>query len=199
MTLSEHISKMKERIRELENVDKPVFFASNTALAELSERVFQKGQSVSGSTFQYNSTDPLYVNPKKTFGDTSGIRPPTGKPYGGKKGRTVFASTGLPHKTTWVESYKALRGLVGREDSFVNWVANGDLKSDIENRGTLTTKKVMDAQYKISVSDSENTDKLEGLNTKYPNVFKLSESEKKTYFRTFDIEYKRLIFNLFNK
>jgi len=190
ITLQQHIQRIRKLSDELLKADRPVFLASQSALAEFSERVFTNGQSVTGGKFQYNDTTPLYVNPSKTFGTTASLKPPTGK-----TGKTVFASTGKAHKTTWVESYKALRSRVGREDGFVNWVAFGDLKSEIENRssGSVTPIKVADADYVIEVKSPENTGKLSGLNKKYPNVFRLSESEKKTFYKVFDLEFLRLI------
>jgi hypothetical protein len=189
ITLSQYIDKLKRARADLTNADKPVFFAAQAALTTFSRRVFQRGESTSGSTFKYNDTNPLYVDPKKTFGNTSALRPPRGK-----HGDTKFKS-GKPHKTTWVSSYKELRNIVGRESSFVNFEATGDLKSEIENRTSagLTPRKISDADYEIRVTSDENAGKLLGLNTKYPNVFKFSESEKKEYYRVFNLEYLRLL------
>jgi hypothetical protein len=187
ITLEQHIQKMRQLAEDLSKADGPVFLASNSALAMFSERVFTEGQSSTGQKFSYNSTNPLYVNPSKTFGDTGGLKPPRGK-----TGKTKFKS-GKAHKTTWVESYKDLRQKVGRESAFVNWEANGDLKSDIENNSTMTTRKVGEAEYVIESTKKENADKLRGFYTKYPNVFKLSEKEKQEYYKTFDKEFLALI------
>lgn len=189
ITLRQHIEKIKRIRREVLDADTPVRLASGSALALLSERIFQDGKSVTGQTFQYNNTEPLYVNPKKTFGDTAGLKPPTGK-----TGKTKFKS-GKSHKTTWVESYKELRRIVGRESNKVNWVANGDLKSDIENNSTLTTRKIQNAEYKISSQYPENIEKLRGLINKYASVFQLSESEKQAYRKAFGFEYLKLLRN----
>jgi len=193
MTLDQHIQKMRRLADELVKADKPVYLAAQSALSQFSQRVFTDGKSATGGQFSYNSTNPLYVYPdERTFGNTSKINPPRGK-----TGREVFASTGQTHKMTWVESYKALRGLVEREDSFVNWVAMGDLKSEIESGkvdGTeITPVKVNDADYKIGVASKENNAKLGGLIKKYPNVFVLSKSEKATFFKVFDIQFLKLI------
>jgi len=187
ISLSEHINNMKKIKQELLDADKPVFLASNSALAQFSERVFTNGQSTSGTTFNYNSTDALYVNPKKTFCNTSALKPPRGK-----TGKTKFKN-GNEHKTTWVESYKKLKELVGRDGSKVNFVAFGDLKSDIENRNTLTTRKVANAEYKISSEFPENQGKLRGLMNKYKSVFQLSQKEEEIYKKAFDFEYLKLI------
>lgn len=186
ITLDQHIANVRANIKKLIEDEKPLFIAAQTALSDLSERVFTNGKTINGGSYQYNSTSPLYANPKKTFGTASNLNPPTGK-----TGKTVFASTGDPHKTTWVESYKALRGIVDRETAFVNLVAVGDLKSDIENRtsGDVTPHKVSDG-YIVKAADVK---KIEGLRSKYPGLLQFSEEEKKTFFKTFDFEFKKII------
>ncbi len=187
ISLSQYIEQVKTLRNSLDQLDAPVRLASGSALFEFSKRVFTRGESSTGGKFQYNSTTPLYVNPAKTFGTTAGLRPPKGK-----TGQTKFKS-GKAHKTTWVESYKALRGIVGRENSFVNWEAHGDLKLDLENNGTLTTRKVADATYSIQSTKKENNGKLEGFAIKYPGVFKLSEKEKQVYYEALEKEILLLI------
>jgi hypothetical protein len=196
ITLEQHIANVKANVKKLLEADRPLFIAAQTALSDLSERVFTNGKTINGGSYQYNSTSPLHANPLKTFGNTSALKPPTGKPYNDKKGRTTFASTGQPHKTTWVESYKALRGLVGRETAFVNLVATGDLKSDVENRaaGDVAPHKVSDG-YEVRATDVK---KIEGLRSKYPGLLQFSESEKQTFYKTFDFEFLKIIREGFN-
>ena len=186
ITLDQHIANVRANIKRLIEDERPLFIAAQTALSDLSERVFTNGKTINGGSYQYNSTSPLYANPKKTFGAASNLNPPTGK-----TGKTVFASTGDPHKTTWVESYKALRGIVDRETAFVNLVAVGDLKSDIENRTSwdVTPHKVSDG-YIVKAADVK---KIEGLQSKYPGLLQFSEEEKKTFYKTFDFEFKKII------
>jgi hypothetical protein len=190
LTLQEHIEKVRRVANELARADAPVRLAAGSAIARFSERVFLNGQTVSGGKYQYNDSNPLYVNPSKTSGNTSGLKPPTGKPYGGKPGRKKFKSTGLPHKTTWVESYKALKEKTGRESSFVNFTGEGDLKSEIENRSLI---KINEANYKMAVTSEENTGKLEGLIDQYPGVFQLSATEKQAYYNAFDKEFLKMV------
>lgn len=187
MTLQQHMDKMRELVERLDNVDNAVFIASSTALADMSQRIFSEGQSVTGGKFQYNNHDPLYVNPEKAFGNTSGLKPPTGK-FGNKK----FKS-GKPHKTTWVESYKSLREKVGRESGFVNWEATGDLKFEVENRGTNTTTKESDNVYVVKVNSEENTGKLSGLMDKYVGVFQISEKERLKYVEVLTDELRAIL------
>lgn len=195
ITLREYIDKMKLKVRKLSETDAPLLLAASSALAQFSTRVFVQGQTIDGGQYQYNDTTPLYVYPDKTFGNTSRLRPPRGKPTkDGKKGRTKFESTGKSHKTTYVRSYKELRSIVGREASFKNFVAHGDLKSEIENRasGNVSPRKVGDG-YQVSVNSEENSGKLKGLMVKSPGVFQFSSSEKNTFFNVFEKEILRII------
>jgi len=188
ISLSQYIDKIKAMSNMLLLADKPVQLASGSALFEFSKRVFQTGESTTGGKFQYNSTTPLYVNPATTFGSTSKLKPI------GKNGQTKFKS-GKNHKTAYVASYKELRSIVGRESSFVNWEATGDLKSEIENRvnNTPTTRKFAEAEYTIQTVSKENSGKLKGFATKYVGVFKISESEKKTYYNALENELLKQI------
>lgn len=192
MTLSEHIERMKQKVQELDNLDGVLFLASQTALAEFVDRVFVEGKSVSGGRFKYNDdkySGSLYVNPATTFGNTGKLKPPRGK-----FGKTKFASTGKNHKTTWVENYKSLRGLVGREDGFVNLVAFGDLKSEIENKGARNTtiRGVSNNEYTVLASD-ENAGKAKGAMKKYPGMLKFSDKEKKAFNEAFEFQLLKLI------
>lgn len=192
LTLSEYIDKEKARLEALLADKRPLYFAAQSVVVDLSERIFTKGQSVSGGTFQYVDSPPMYINPKKAFGSTEKLKPPRGK-----TGETKFKN-GKPHKTTYVSSYKALRGIVGREDSFVNWEATGELKLELENKlnnksAPITPKTVNANEYKISAEDPGNTGKLKGLIEKYPGVFQLSPTEKETFYRVFNKELLKLI------
>jgi len=198
MTLSQYIEVQKEKFARIIQDERAIFLAANSALAAFSERVFDKGQSTSGQQFEYNSTTPLYVNPAKVRGGADKLKPPRGKPYNGQKGRTHFASTGDAHVTTWVESYKALRGLTDREDSFVNWAFQNDLRSDLENHAPevkepKTVKKVSDRVFEIKTDRPENFKKLEGLKKRYSGVFELSDSEEQLYYTTLEKEYLKLL------
>lgn len=189
ITLDQHIANMKLRLSELMANERPLFLAAQSALAEMSDRVFVQGKTITGGQYQYNATNPLYVNPNKTFGNTSGLKPPKGK-----NGDTKFKS-GKAHKTTWVESYKALRGIVERENEFVNLEATGDLKFEIENRasGDISPIKVGDNEYVVKVSSKENVGKAKGIVIKYPGMLQFSEKEKQTFYTTFENEFIKLI------
>lgn len=188
ITFDEFIQRQRDMIQALLTDQKPLFLAAQSALADMSERIFIEGKSVSGGKFTYNDTTPLYVNPKTIPGNASKLTPK------GKHGQTVFKS-GKPHKTAYVRSYKELRSKIGKESSFVNWELSGELKSDVENRasGGVTPKKVNETEYIVSVA-GKNGRKLSGLMIKYPGVFQIAPKEKETFYRVFDLETRKLIF-----
>jgi len=211
ISLSQYIDKIKAMSNMLLLADKPVQLASGSALFEFSKRVFQTGESTTGGKFQYNSTTPLYVNPEKSPGQKF---KPQGKPQEGKKrgsstkirtqtfsgfesdgDATVTIKTKIKLTSRWFPSYKDYREKIGYESSFVNFILSGDLKSEIENRvnNTLTTRKFADAEYTIQTVSKENSGKLKGFATKYVGVFKISESEKKTYYNALENELLKQI------
>lgn len=207
MSFEEYIVFEQNKLRQLLEDQQPLFLASQSALVDISTRVFVKGQDVSGAKFSYNDNKPIYVNP-----DTSpGIAfKPAGKPKEvTKKGVTKSVQskkkfvrnnfTGRKvegtRKTRWFPSYKDYREEIGRESGFVNFELSGDLKSDIENRanGDLTPRKSSPEEYIITPTRKENIKKVEGFNDKYPGVFAISENEKGVFRRIFNEEMLRNI------
>jgi len=107
---------IREQIRNVEALEEALkselpnvmqFRAGNDMGVMVSNRVQMKGESSTGDKFSPYSTDTTYINtidnsPKK-------LRPK------GKTGRTVFKSTGKPHKTTYFGGgYKEFRSKIGR-------------------------------------------------------------------------------------
>jgi len=203
MTLAEHIADIKRLAEELSKADAPVYLASNSALAMFSERVFTDGYSATGQRFVYEGTKPLYLNPDTSPGSfTVGGKP---KKEGGRRSKTktttqrfggfepnTLSSIGkkskIDRKTRWFKSYLDYRKEIGREYNYVDWNLEGDLKSDLENNSTITTRKIKDGEYEIKSTKPENANKLDGFATKYPNVFKLSKEEIEEYYKRFDQE-----------
>ena len=130
------------------------------------KRIFEKGEKVGGKIGQYNSENPIYVAPDKS---------PKKFTTKGKNGETTFKS-GKPHKTGYFDSYKAFRGEIGRETSFVNLRLTENLKFDFTNSLVLSG-----GFYVTGTRRKENSDKAEGIVDKYGNVFKLTAEEVKIY------------------
>lgn len=160
----------------IEKIKSGRFYAIAVAdgIAHQSERIFVKGKATDGMRIgRYDNKRPMYVNPDKVP-NKGGLLP-----LSGKSGKTAFAS-GKKHKTRYVKSYKQLRELMGLQTAFVDLVLFGNLKSDYENggRGTgIVPLKVNDNVFQITM-DSENSKKKEGLESRYGDIFKVSEKEE---------------------
>ena len=147
------------------------------------DRIF--GQGLNSNNAQigaYNSTDPLYVNPKNAPKKFT----PRGKPTGKRKtGKTRFKN-GEPHITKYFKSYKDFRSNQGRKTGKVDLVLSGDLKSDY----STPPERVSNTNYVAGVSRTRNADKLEGMEEKYGDIFGLTKEE----IAFFVEELKRLSF-----
>lgn len=161
MTLQEHIDHVKRTVAEIQKVERPIYLASQSAVAAMSKRIFSDGRSATGGQFSYNSTTPLYVNPGTSPG--KGFKP-AGKPKTERKlvttksgSRTsitfkdvttrarsknvrlkTLSGIGKLNKqgleTRWFPSYANYREVIGRENFFVNWELSGSLKFEIETQ-----------------------------------------------------------------
>ena len=180
MLVTEYAKNLGLLLKELERVNRPFAVAVKTVTKDMGERIFIQGKRSDGSQIgQYDTTHPLYVNPKKVAGaatgnkslNISGLNPPTGK-----HGDTVFKSgkkAGQPHKTTYVSSYKEFRSRVGRPVDKVNLVLSGDLQSDFIN-----TKRIDANHYETVLSRDINQKKMENFNDKYGTISHTTKQEE---------------------
>lgn len=164
--------RLKSFIKELETKNRGFQMAVISTHHKQAKRIFQDGVASDESQIgQYNSTNPLYVDPNTTFGNTSKLKPPRGK-----HGETEFKTgkkAGQPHKTTYVDSYKELRNLVGRKTDKVNLVASGELQSDF-SKGNI---KINANSYQTKLSKPKNVKKIDGLEKKYGKIISFTKSE----------------------
>ena len=192
MTAQEYKDKLLKAAQSLREENIPFKLATYSTVAAQAKRIFTDGQNTNGQKFQYNSTNPLYLNPSTTFNGGK-----LGAPIG-KNGDKVFKSgikKGQPHKTVYVESYKDYREKIGRESSFVNWELSGDLKSDFENPqgGVATPIKISNNEYVSGLKRDENIKKREGLEKKYNPIFYLSDLEKAEFYKDVSFELRKLL------
>jgi len=208
LTIEEFIIKTNKLKEKILTEDEPLKLASYSVLALQSERIFTKGQNSDGTTHQYNSTDPLYVNPDTSPGKKF---KPRGKAKAeGEKGATKkqanikFGGRGFSkdkpskietdRKTKWFPSYKAYREEIGFKTDKVNLQLSGELKSDFENpKGKEPTPTKVDVhEYIIQLTKPLSTKKVEKFNEKYGNVFGLSKFEIEEFYRIAGMEFVRL-------
>lgn len=178
MTTDEYIQSLRAKVAEIES-GKALFLASSTATKDMVKRVFTDGlNSENENIGQYNSTDPVYINP---------INSPKKFPTVGKTGKSVFTSTGERHKTGWFESYKAFRGKIGRETSKVNLQLTGELKSDIENG----LQRISNTEYVLKLKRQIDADKIAGQQKRFGLIFHFTKEERQKFLDTFSFENKQ--------
>jgi len=161
ITLRELIETMGDNIEKIES-GKSLGIAVVSVTAEMGTRIFAKGlDSNADKIGNYNSTNPIYVNPNKS---------PKKFATKGKTGETTFEN-GKKHKTGFFKSYKDFRGAIGRENSFVNIDLSGDLKSDFNS----SVQRVSNTKYEQVLK--RNGGKSLGLEKKYGDIFALTTEE----------------------
>jgi hypothetical protein len=166
---SQYAAKLKRLARDLESGE-IMLLAGGSAIGRMAERVFVRGEDVSGGTKNYNTTDELWV---------SDFAAPKGQSNTGKTGKNI--------KTTYYSSYSAFRSAMGREASVMNFRLNNELQSDLLNSpvnkssnaiGQPKLKTVAPNEFVISLKNSANTKKADGLEARFGvKIFQLSPSE----------------------
>jgi len=151
---------------------------------EMRKRIHVDGLKSDGTLIgKYNSTKPIYVNPKNSprkFA-TKGKPKNIGKfKTGKKKGQDRFISkTG---ETRYFESYKDFRDYVGLDTSKVNLsLNNSGMENDFKAVGQDPIKT--NTGYGLGFTNSINAEKAEGHEKKYGTIYSLTEQEK-TMVRT---------------
>lgn len=195
ITPQELADKFNIALNELIEKNKPLEIAARTTHALQTRRIFVRGQnSAGGQIGQYNTTNPLYVNPEKSPGNTAGIKPPTGK-----NGATEFKTgkkAGQKHKTTWLASYKEYRGRIGKGSDFVNLVLSSDLFKDfaspVYDKDNPRPEMISVNSYQSRLKREDNQKKMEGAEDKYGEITKLTTEEKQVFFGTAEFELKKM-------
>ena len=188
MTPTEYAQELELKIAELQGFNKPFRTAVYSAIGKASRRIFVSGINEKGQSFQYNSTDQMYVpNPDNPKSDKAWIQARqksvmTGK---GKYGESTFKTgkkKGQKHVTTYFESYKEFRALQGLESNFVVWKYNNDLMSDYLNAKDVSNASPVEIsanEYRQELAREINVKKYEGLSERYGKFLTLQPSEIK--------------------
>jgi hypothetical protein len=176
MTTQEYIANQHRAIQKLAS-GLPIAIAAQDTHVKMVERIFEEGKQKDGSKKKYNSTDPLYVNPKNS---------PKSFPVKGKNGKTKFEN-GESHKTGYFESYKDYRAKIGRETGFVNLNLFGLLQSDF-SKGVI---KVDNLKYVSTVTNEANKGKLD----KFEKYFELTPEEKQNFKEVAEFEALEILRN----
>lgn len=186
MTIEEFKLKLEQALAEIKANDIPLRLASYGALAQISKRVFTDGlNSDGGAIGQYNSTDPIYINPKKAFGGSK-LGPPRGK-----NGDTKFKD-GRSHVTVYLDSYKDYKSILGKPSggAYVNLELSGDLKSDFENN--MAPRQINTHEYIIGLKRPINIEKRKGLEGKYGRIFFMTQKEIDEFIADVKFEFAKI-------
>lgn len=169
-SVSKWADAQRKKLTELEKAHGRVV---GTVHAQQIVRIYEEGKRGSGGGIgQYNSTTPLYVNPKLAKNGAKLTKK-------GKTGQTKFKN-GKPHKSAYFPSYKAFRGSQGLETGFVNLDLTGQLKLDHSN-----SLQPQGDTWIAGTKNPANTKKLNGAIDKYGvDVFKISQDERKLLIDT---------------
>jgi hypothetical protein len=188
MTVKEYTEKQKKKLSDFKSFTVPFEKAVRSTLIGQTQRIFVEGKNSSNSPIgKYNSTSSLYVNPNTTPGQASKLKPPHGK-----NGDTIFKN-GKAHKTTYVESYKALRKEIGFSTNVVNLRFTSEMFFDFTNAktaGAARPTKISDTEYQVRFKKPVNAKKADGLEDHFQcEIFKLTKSERSSFFKTLEKEF----------
>lgn len=187
MTGDEFIRKQKERLQKAqEKAFKIAVFDSHRLMGN---RIFVNGEAADDRKIgSYNSTNPIYVNPKNSPRKFT----PEGKPKEtGKKGarsktRIIETDSGterlkFKHTTRYFESYKAFRGYIGRKTDVVNLNLFGILQNDF----ITGLRKVDNSTYEAVLKQGINVKKAQGQEKHFgKKIFSLSKHEREQLYET---------------
>ena len=179
MTWEEFISQQEQFLQEIVSEGQAFGVAVSGTHADVSKRIFVEGMASDGSQIgQYNSTDPIYVNP-----NASPVKfTPEGKP-----GSRVNKQN---RRTKYFASYKAFRGAIGRETAFVNLQLTNLLQLDF-NTGLV---QVTATKWEAILKNKKNVDKAEGNEARFGKpIFATTQAEQQGLAERFDFELQKRI------
>ncbi len=176
MTVEEYNAKLSDFIVELKQKNIPFDRAVQSSVQQVGNRIFVEGKKTNGEPIgQYNTTDPLYVNPDKDSPKTF--------PKKGKEGNTKFKD-GKDHKTGYFDSYADFRAEIGRPIDTINLVLSGDLQSDFrkaEAGQPAEATKISPTKYVVQLDREINEKKFEGAEDRFGEISNMSVKELEDY------------------
>lgn len=160
--------------------------AAFEVLAEMQNRIFNKGLAADSSKIGTYSTEPIYVSVPYKGLPKSGLKKVGKVRKDGKAKKTK--------KTSYMEKgYKEFRGKVGRENSFVNLDLTGSL------RLSMIVDKKNQSQVVLRIKKSKDTEKARANETRFgKNIFSMTLAEKKIFLEALEREILLIQKSFFN-
>ncbi len=192
-TIASYNEKLRKFYTDLEANNRPFALAVQTSVQQIGNRIFVDGKKTDGSAIgSYNSTNEIYIDP-----NTAPTQQGFSKPPKGKTGKSVFKSTGKPHKTQFFESYKDYRSTTGRESAFINLRNSGDLQSDFRKAKEgepANPTKINQNHYTIQLDRKDaltgvsNAKKLQGNEDRFGEISTPSQKENADFIKINKLE-----------
>jgi hypothetical protein len=170
--------KLKTFMKGGEGYDSVIRGVATSMKGVIQKRIHEEGKAADGGNIgQYDTTHPLYVNPRKS--------PKQFTPMG-KTGKTKFEN-GQPHKTKYFNSYKGFREEIGRPTDTVNLSLTGQMNSQ------FTIIPTSDG-YGLGWNNTEMYKRSQGLEMKYNKViWGLTDEEQKQAVEVANFEVGKII------
>lgn len=194
MSPEEYAEFLRGKIEELRKNNRPFGLAVATSVAQVSKRAFTDKRNEKGESFQYNSTDPVYIRDEDS---------PRKLSHKGKNGSDTYKSgkkKGQKHTTTYFDSYKSFRGAVGRDTDAVDWQLTNDLRSDYGNSSKAAPVSQLKPAVQINVNNyitrltrDNNVKKYGGLSARYGEFLTCSTKEEADFFRINELELGKFL------
>jgi hypothetical protein len=176
--------RLRAKAKLLVKDNLPLKIAAQSIHADRILRIFHVGLNASaGKIGTYNSTNELWASDDQL------------RRAGTKRGKN-----GNPTKTSYYKSYKDLKAQQGFRNDRVNLRMTNDLQSEFAN---INISKGNDSAPKnakpIKVNANKyiervnNLDKLEGIESKYGDVFGFTNGEINKFYKIYNFEAKKIL------
>ena len=191
MTPQEYALKLRLLIAQLKSENAPLRIAANATHAEMSNRIFRKGEAADQAAIGSYSTADIWINPSKTkVKNQGGFSPLTGK-----NGDTEFKSNpSRQRKTSYFKGWKGLRNAQGLPNEKVDLNFVGDMRSDFNTFiASQTSYQVNVNEYEFRFNRDINNKKASGAEDRFnKDIFAFSKKEIAFFVDIANKEFIRL-------
>jgi len=183
LTISQWIAK-QQKFRAQLRLGKPLAIAARTVHSERIKRIFHDGLNSAGASIgNYNRTREIWMK-------NTELR------------RTNRGKSGRAEKTSYFQSYYALKADQGFNPDVVNLRLTNDLQSDFANARLSKSDdsvptdppiKVSPTLWKEELRRADNAEKVEALERRFGRIFAPTKRERDEFQRVGELEMKKLL------